>query len=460
MRYTDINIIYSWFEQGDFPTATQFQATFSSFYHKSENIPMGKIEGLDDVFGKYVLSDTFNSHLKDEKAHSEHLVKLDASNISEENREALRSKLGVQDVPSNIATTQDVSSAIKTKLDQPKERLDQPDDRFQHLLLSDGETTKTAMVEAGSVGKNAANAMLPTVEGAGILLTSKWFIDANNEDLQFKNLKNAEGDDLFDKKIMVNADGTLGAKPDEAELQITIPDTLPNPMVPTSGTMTINHIGNYTAPETIDNEIQAINDFIMTLKEKDFTLLTASDWNLIEIGDSDSSKIVENSGISLACNSDNYNQGETISCAYPNIVFPRDKNWAFKINAEFNGNLNRYGVNVVSIVESIATTNVGVINSYLSSISTGWTYSAINRVTTDTNQFTGVTQAKHGGSVILFAHVGNILNITVKVGEFIYSNNVDTTGRGGFKPLLALLKGESSCENKLFADFGQYWIEE
>ena len=82
---TPINTIYSWFETGDFPTQAQFQASWSSFWHKDETIPMTTIDGLSNQFGKYVLVSTFNSHLNDENAHSTYLAKKDASNLTEEN---------------------------------------------------------------------------------------------------------------------------------------------------------------------------------------------------------------------------------------------------------------------------------------------------------------------------------------------------------------------------------------
>lgn len=70
MAVTPLNIIYSWFETGDFPTEQQFQATWSSFWHKSESIPMAQIESLNNALNSYVLTSTFNSHLTDPNAHA------------------------------------------------------------------------------------------------------------------------------------------------------------------------------------------------------------------------------------------------------------------------------------------------------------------------------------------------------------------------------------------------------
>ncbi len=49
MAITDLNILKSYFKTGDKPTQDQFSAVFDSFWHKSEGIPLAKIEGLQGV---------------------------------------------------------------------------------------------------------------------------------------------------------------------------------------------------------------------------------------------------------------------------------------------------------------------------------------------------------------------------------------------------------------------------
>ncbi len=46
----DKNTIYSYFQTDDFPTEEQFRATWDSFWHKSESIPMSQITGLNQLF--------------------------------------------------------------------------------------------------------------------------------------------------------------------------------------------------------------------------------------------------------------------------------------------------------------------------------------------------------------------------------------------------------------------------
>ncbi len=50
MAITDKNTIYSWFQTDDFPTEAQFRATWDSFWHKSESIPVSQITGLNQLF--------------------------------------------------------------------------------------------------------------------------------------------------------------------------------------------------------------------------------------------------------------------------------------------------------------------------------------------------------------------------------------------------------------------------
>lgn len=77
---TPLNIILTWFQTGDIPTEIQFQATFSSFWHKDDLIPKEKISGLNAAFQNTVSAQAFQNHLNDENAHI-NLAKRDASNI-------------------------------------------------------------------------------------------------------------------------------------------------------------------------------------------------------------------------------------------------------------------------------------------------------------------------------------------------------------------------------------------
>lgn len=142
VNFTPINTIYSWFETGDFPTEAQFKATYSSYWHKSESIPMGKINGLNDAFNKTVSISTYNTHLNDPNAHSE-LAKRDASNLTDKNVEAWKEALEIGELPDNIATYDY--------------------DIQDHVMMKDG-----TILPAGDLGKNIANSHLQTTEQGGL----------------------------------------------------------------------------------------------------------------------------------------------------------------------------------------------------------------------------------------------------------------------------------------------------
>lgn len=95
---TPINTIFSWFETGDFPTQQQFQATFSSFFHKEEPIPMENIEGLQEEFEKFPTSETIDNHMDDAEAHIEHLARRDAENLDPESVQQWKDKFGINEI--------------------------------------------------------------------------------------------------------------------------------------------------------------------------------------------------------------------------------------------------------------------------------------------------------------------------------------------------------------------------
>jgi hypothetical protein len=69
MAKQTLNTIKNWFRTLKKPTQSQFWDTWDSFWHKDENIPASKIEGLSEGLQNKVENETFQSHLSDENAH-------------------------------------------------------------------------------------------------------------------------------------------------------------------------------------------------------------------------------------------------------------------------------------------------------------------------------------------------------------------------------------------------------
>jgi hypothetical protein len=46
---TSLNTILTWFTKGKYPTEAQFSETWNSFWHKQTPIPVGNVEGLNQI---------------------------------------------------------------------------------------------------------------------------------------------------------------------------------------------------------------------------------------------------------------------------------------------------------------------------------------------------------------------------------------------------------------------------
>jgi hypothetical protein len=112
MPNTPINTILSWFETGDFPTQEQFAASWSSFYHKDESIPMDKVENLTTKLQDKTDKSVYEAHLTNTEAHNTTLAKLDGSNLNANNIQAWKTILEVGSLPANIATVDDTANNI------------------------------------------------------------------------------------------------------------------------------------------------------------------------------------------------------------------------------------------------------------------------------------------------------------------------------------------------------------
>ena len=143
MAITDKNTIYSWFQTDDFPTEAQFRATWDSFWHKSESIPMSQITGLNQLFQQTATVAQLNN-----KAN------IDGSNIDVS---AYQEKLNI----TNLITT--AKEEVKTEL------LNGAPEAFDTLKeisdwISDDETAEAAILQAiqneATARTNADNLLL------------------------------------------------------------------------------------------------------------------------------------------------------------------------------------------------------------------------------------------------------------------------------------------------------------
>lgn len=101
---TPLSTILSWFQTNDFPTQAQFEASWSSFFHMNDPIPMDKIFNLTTTLQNKVDKIVYEAHLSNADAHAGYLAKIDASNLSPQDVEDWKDILEVGTLPSNIGT--------------------------------------------------------------------------------------------------------------------------------------------------------------------------------------------------------------------------------------------------------------------------------------------------------------------------------------------------------------------
>ncbi|WP_198288059.1 hypothetical protein [Flavobacterium sp. WG21] len=66
---TNINTILSWFKTRSKPTQEQFWASWSSFWHKDEQIPQASISNLTTTLDTKTDQSQFHAHITDDNAH-------------------------------------------------------------------------------------------------------------------------------------------------------------------------------------------------------------------------------------------------------------------------------------------------------------------------------------------------------------------------------------------------------
>lgn len=93
------NTVYQYFQTDDIPTEEQFKYTWNSIWFKDEKFSITDVTGLESALQNKL---GFN-HANDQNAHNNALAKLDASNLSNGNINDWKAKLGVGEIPSNVA---------------------------------------------------------------------------------------------------------------------------------------------------------------------------------------------------------------------------------------------------------------------------------------------------------------------------------------------------------------------
>ena len=288
---TEKNILQNWFVTGAKPTQEQFWAWQESYWHKSESIPTEKILGLSEVLAN-----------KADAEILQHKANLDSSNLTDEYVLAWKEKLGVGELPTNIATIDEGNKQGNTY-------------------------TKTKVNELlENSGKNLGNADLQIP--AGTVRT----LDVTGAKFNIKGLNNKTRDKAFNRRLMVNESGEISYN-NESDINIAFPADF-------KASLTVNHIYPTNIPErpAFAEDLQRVLS-----KHKNYDLTPITDWVVKIIDDVDPEEIVRKSTYGkLQIYTENpklskYKGVKVVDAFSENVVLPRDKNWLFKMSGVVSG---------------------------------------------------------------------------------------------------------------------------
>lgn len=197
MAITDKNTIYSWFQNDDFPTEAQFRATWDSFWHKSETIPVSQINGLNELFQQTATITQLNQKANKDGSNIDVAAYKFILGITDPN---LKADLVGGKVPKNqsqpstmvmnnstyVITFTDATGAVQT-IDLPLESLFKDanyDEQTKSLIITlDNGTTKsiplTDLVDLPEIVLSATNPAVTPTSGQKVYFNTSsgkaWF---------------------------------------------------------------------------------------------------------------------------------------------------------------------------------------------------------------------------------------------------------------------------------------------
>ena len=230
---------------------------------------------------------------------------VDAENLREEDIAKWKQKLGVGELPSNIATIDEGNKQgntyTKTKIDE---------------LLENS-------------GKNIANTDLQIP--AGVVRT----LNVEGAKFQISGLANKKTDASFSRRLKTNERGEIGYT-DEADVIVNIPERFASTASIANTTITVNHIFPNAIPER-PNFAEEIQKIMAKYSTYDFIPIVGSNytlWTKDNLG-TDVNTISTNGEVVLkGINEWNSANGQIVLKGKANVVLPADKDWILKINTQ------------------------------------------------------------------------------------------------------------------------------
>lgn len=436
--YASKQDIYSWFETDDFPTEAQFRATWDSYWHKSESLPMNSISGLVAKFNQTVSKSTFESHLKDEDAHDKTLAKIDASNLLPAHIALWKQTLGVGDLPPNIGTIDYVSPSGEAMIGNAYKKVKDPADGKTYLLKIDGTA-----IDGDTFGKNVSNSYLTSLPNAGLKLGAIWELDANGFPLRFKNLPDKAADPTVQKKMVILPDGTVGSR-DLTDVTVNIPEEFSSTASVASTTITVNHIYPNPVPPPPDYGDQ-LNAIMMNYKNIIFTPITGSDVDIITPGgfSLDVNKydpITKRFTLKKTSAMDTSTE-DVLRVKTKTAILPQDKDWILKYEV-FDYSAGNEGMQCFHLLQADNIIRQSVNTANIA-------YQGLSLVLPNGAYSTG-NVSNSPSHMILFIKVGSVINIQIyRAGSVIFTSISAFSEMGDYRPCMYLNKNYAEYNKTL-----------
>ena len=232
MAITDKNTIYSWFQTDDFPTEAQFRATWDSFWHKSESIPMSQITGLNQLFQQTATVAQLNNKANVDGSNidvSAYQEKLNITNLIATAKEEVKTEL-LNGAPEAFDTLKEISDwisddetaegailqAIQTeaaaRTEADNQKLNKPTTTsnttsYPFVVGEDGNGN-SARLPAGDLGKNFFNSDLSNTTARNHTMNAGVTINTLGNPHTLSGLPNKNADIANFRKVRVqNASG-------------------------------------------------------------------------------------------------------------------------------------------------------------------------------------------------------------------------------------------------------------
>ncbi len=242
MAITDKNTIYSWFQTDDFPTEAQFRATWDSFWHKSESIPMSQITGLNQLFQQTATVAQLNDKANVDGSNidvSAYQEKLNITNLIATAKEEVKTEL-LNGAPEAFDTLKEISDWIsddetaEAAILQAIQTEATARTNADNLLLNKPTTTSntasypfvvgedgngnSARLPAGDLGKNFFNSDLSNTTARNHTMKAGVTVNTLGNPHTLSGLPNKNADITNFRKVRVQNTGGLDAVVDSKNL--------------------------------------------------------------------------------------------------------------------------------------------------------------------------------------------------------------------------------------------------